>query len=711
MKKLFTILFIFLSFTGFAQFPTGTDLAPNGPPQAAPMSGSYFIARYLRTHLGLSVDGKTFLYDSTFFKGKAYYTNTPDVLDSGYGIANTEYVRKLFWGIGLRDTFSFNSRFILTPINAHNTYIDLALLPYSYGGTGATSFTNHGVVVAGASALLTVAPGTTGNTLTSNGTDWVSSAPSGGGVTTMAAIGASPNANGATISGSTLNLQPASASFGGVVTTGAQAFAGQKTIPNPLLTSLAAGATAKVVHYNTSTGALTYADTTVIGATGWDDMLARAQAQTVDRDIELSSQQLTVYHSTIGAGDKALVLGPIPTIQGLGSAFVSAGDSVRISALPGIDTSIYKPIAQSPGQGGLVRMTSWPKTNPVGTANTIPYFDGAGGYTTDLNSLSFDGNTVNIGAGIGSGGLSVYNGGVVYFQTANGDVYLGDQVQTFFHANENFIRYANDVIPREYFILTHNDLTFKFSAGGGFGKRMTLDGANFSVGDIQNTDGFPVFNIGDDSHSKNYIDNAAHNTTFGINTTTPAVALDVVGDVNNVGNVGIGTSIARVQLDAGGAMIGDLNGAGNGTKYFVDDVNSNNVFTRAVQFSDYGAGAATFDASGNITSVSDPRLKNIINTSTVGLKEINRLTPILFKWKPESKMDTVNIYAGFNAQNVKDNIPYGTGVDKKGYLSLQDRAIMAAMVNAIKELSAKVDAQAKEIKKLKYVPRNKHTVK
>jgi lysophospholipase L1-like esterase len=48
------------------------------------------------------------------------------------------------------------------------------------------------------------------------------------GVNTMAAIGSSPNANGATISGSTLNLQPASASFGGVVTTGTQHFAGSK---------------------------------------------------------------------------------------------------------------------------------------------------------------------------------------------------------------------------------------------------------------------------------------------------------------------------------------------------------------------------------------------------------------------------------------------------------------------------------------------------
>jgi hypothetical protein len=46
----------------------------------------------------------------------------------------------------------------------------------------------------------------------------------------LAAIGSSPNANGATYSAGTLNLEPASASFGGIVTTGTQTFAGVKTL-------------------------------------------------------------------------------------------------------------------------------------------------------------------------------------------------------------------------------------------------------------------------------------------------------------------------------------------------------------------------------------------------------------------------------------------------------------------------------------------------
>jgi len=50
-----------------------------------------------------------------------------------------------------------------------------------------------------------------------------------GGAITLSAIGAAPNANAATITGSVLNLQPANASFGGVVSTGVQTFAGEKT--------------------------------------------------------------------------------------------------------------------------------------------------------------------------------------------------------------------------------------------------------------------------------------------------------------------------------------------------------------------------------------------------------------------------------------------------------------------------------------------------
>jgi hypothetical protein len=66
------------------------------------------------------------------------------------------------------------------------------------GGTGATTLTANNVLLGNnTSALQVVAPGTSGNVLTSNGTTWVSSTPSGGGVTSAVA------GNGVAVSAST----------------------------------------------------------------------------------------------------------------------------------------------------------------------------------------------------------------------------------------------------------------------------------------------------------------------------------------------------------------------------------------------------------------------------------------------------------------------------------------------------------------------------
>jgi hypothetical protein len=51
---------------------------------------------------------------------------------------------------------------------------------------------------------------------------------------TLAAVGSAPNANGATLSGTTLNLQPADDTHPGVVSTGTQTFAGDKTVDGNL---------------------------------------------------------------------------------------------------------------------------------------------------------------------------------------------------------------------------------------------------------------------------------------------------------------------------------------------------------------------------------------------------------------------------------------------------------------------------------------------
>jgi hypothetical protein len=69
-------------------------------------------------------------------------------------------------------------------------------IPVASGGTGLATITANNVVLGnGTSAVQVVAPGTSGNVLTSNGTTWLSTAPSGGGVAsiTFGSTGLTPN--------------------------------------------------------------------------------------------------------------------------------------------------------------------------------------------------------------------------------------------------------------------------------------------------------------------------------------------------------------------------------------------------------------------------------------------------------------------------------------------------------------------------------------
>jgi hypothetical protein len=155
------------------------------------------------------------------------------------------------------------------------------------------------------------------------------------------------------------------------------------------------------------------------------------------------------------------------------------------------------------------------------------------------------------------------------------------------------------------------------------------------------------------------------------------------------------------------------------------------TFAGAVRMSNYGAGAATFDSSGNITSVSDARLKNITGTFTKGLAEIVKLTPKLYTWKPETGLVTDDINATLIAQDLiaagipeavttyrtvavmendvqsAEDIAAGKPVTQHAKLdalgkpvtqrvdsnySVSDRTVIAALVNAVKELKAEIDA-------------------
>jgi hypothetical protein len=108
-----------------------------------------------------------------------------------------------------------------------------------------------------------------------------------------------------------------------------------------------------------------------------------------------------------------------------------------------------------------------------------------------------------------------------------------------------------------------------------------------------------------------------------------------------------------------------------------------------------GTLATKFGIVTTFTGVSDERLKNHA-PYTGGLEEILGITPIRFTYNELGQKfggwDKDHVYVGFSAQNVQKNIPeaiQGTEGEEE-YLSFDDRPVIAALVNAVKELTKRI---------------------
>jgi hypothetical protein len=96
------------------------------------------------------------------------------------------------------------------------------------------------------------------------------------------------------------------------------------------------------------------------------------------------------------------------------------------------------------------------------------------------------------------------------------------------------------------------------------------------------------------------------------------------------------------------------------------------------------------------TGVSDERLKKFTEWGG-GLAEILNIVPIRYRWNEAGQKKSGQTgdrdYVGFSAQNVQKSIPesiQGTEGEEQ-YLSFDDRPVIAALVNAVKELKAEIE--------------------
>ena len=169
-------------------------------------------------------------------------------------------------------------------------------------------------------------------------------------------------------------------------------------------------------------------------------------------------------------------------------------------------------------------------------------------------------------------------------------------------------------------------------------------------------------------------------------TSTASTASDTGFSRISAGVVGVGTGAAGSTagtLEATNYQVGGTANTGAGTYTAITSITVAGGIVQA------------------ISGTSDERLKDSTPYEG-GLSVIEGITPVRFKYNDKGQLHTGLFgdrkYVGFLAQNVQHVLPEaitGKEMSKDGteeYLSFDPRPVIAALVNAVKELKAELDA-------------------
>ena len=199
-----------------------------------------------------------------------------------------------------------------------------------------------------------------------------------------------------------------------------------------------------------------------------------------------------------------------------------------------------------------------------------------------------------------------------------------------------------------------------------------------------------------------------------------------VGSLGDMRGYSLGTylsiddvnEVTRLQSE-GNIFLGDDDwvGYGNGTHIQIDDdaTQISMSATAGIIISTLSTGG-TVEVAANQhgklqVSVSDIRLKKDINTISQSLDTIKELRGITYKWKTEEEGNTKNsdngdkTHYGFIAQEVTGSQAHKiTFEDKEGYLGVNKGDVVPILVEAVKELEARVVQLEKELKNKYFSP-------
>ena len=120
----------------------------------------------------------------------------------------------------------------------------------------------------------------------------------------------------------------------------------------------------------------------------------------------------------------------------------------------------------------------------------------------------------------------------------------------------------------------------------------------------------------------------------------------------------------------------------------------------AVRLGAYGAGSVLADGSGNLLVVADGVLMADPASFKSGLAEVLQLDPLTYRWSDKTPYDPKTTWAGFDATQVVKVIPEAVGADRQGFTTLNDRALIAALVNAVKQQQVQIEELRAQVEAL-----------